>query len=82
MEWDRTGYDRTEYKISEQITGNKEENWSRELLFKFGGQVCMHIHKCSCVVSYNAKLIFHNQKFKHYCNRNETLHLSLSIAIL
>lgn len=39
MEWDRTRCDGTGYKISEQITGNREENWSLELLFKFGGQV-------------------------------------------
>lgn len=80
MEWDRTGYDGTGYKISEPIIGDKEENWSLELLFNFGGQVCMHVHKCICVVSYNVKWIFHNQKFEDYCNRNETLHLTPSIA--
>lgn len=42
MEWARTRCDGTGYKISGQITGNKEGNWSPELLCS--GQVCTHIH--------------------------------------
>lgn len=54
MEWDRARYDGTGYKISEQIT-EQEGELVLELLFKFGGQVCTYIHKCSCVISYKAK---------------------------